>query len=293
MKIVSVEAVPISYRVPKGNNVRLGIGRAVKRDAVLIKVTTEDGVIGWGESHHGRCPGDIAKLVDTTIRELVVGLDARNNVEVWSKVYQMQLATHGMGYASAMALSGLDMALWDIRGKTLDLPLYRLLGGAKSPIRAYAGGISLGWQEPKKLAEEASMHINSGYRALKLRVGDSPVRDVARVAAVRGGSGPPAVSQTGPGAAPALWGPTRSSLPVSTHAIEPPPADIVVRSKAGTARRRRATSPSVTSRGLHPSIKAMSQEVPPISRVTKPVSASVGARYAAACAPAAGPENSV
>ena len=185
MKIVSVEAVPISYQVPEGNNVRLGIGRAVKRDAVLIKVTTEDGVIGWGESHHGRCPGAIAKLVDTTIRELVVGLDARNNVEVWSKVYQMQLATHGMGYASAMALSGLDMALWDIRGKTLDLPLYRLLGGAKSPIRAYVGGISLGWQEPRKLADEASMHINSGYRALKLRVGDSPVRDVARVEAVR------------------------------------------------------------------------------------------------------------
>ena len=111
MKIVSVEAVPISYRVPEGNNVRLGIGRAVKRDAVLIKVTTEDGVIGWGESHHGRCPGAIAKLVDTTIRELVVGLDARNNVEVWSKVYQMQLASHGMGYASAMALSGLDLSL--------------------------------------------------------------------------------------------------------------------------------------------------------------------------------------
>ena len=144
MKISNVEAVPISYRVPDGQNVRLGIGRAIKRDAVLIKVTTDEGIIGWGESHHGRCPGAIAKLIDTTINELVVGLDARSNVEVWAKVYKMQLASHGMGYASAMALSGVDMALWDIRCKIVDLPLYRLLGGSKNPIPAYAGGISLG-----------------------------------------------------------------------------------------------------------------------------------------------------
>jgi L-alanine-DL-glutamate epimerase-like enolase superfamily enzyme len=185
MKITNVEAVPISYRVPEGNNVRLGIGRAVKRDAVLIKLTTDEGVTGWGESHHGRCPGAIAKLVDTTIRDLVVGMDARNNVEIWSKVYKMQLSSHGMGYASAMALSGVDMALWDIRGKTLNLPLYRLLGGSKNPIPAYAGGISLGWQEPATLAEEAQMHVDSGYRALKLRVGDTPDRDISRVQAVR------------------------------------------------------------------------------------------------------------
>ncbi len=185
MKISNVEAVPISYRVPDGQNVRLGIGRAIKRDAVLIKVTTDEGIIGWGESHHGRCPGAIAKLIDTTINELVVGLDARSNVEVWAKVYKMQLASHGMGYASAMALSGIDMALWDIRCKIVDLPLYRLLGGSKNPIPAYAGGISLGWQEPTQLADEAQMHVDSGYRALKLRVGDNPGRDIKRVKAVR------------------------------------------------------------------------------------------------------------
>ena len=185
MKISNVEAVPISYRVPDGQNVRLGIGRAIIRDAVLIKVTTDEGIIGWGESHHGRCPGAIAKLIDSTINELVVGLDARSNVEVWAKVYKMQLASHGMGYASAMALSGIDMALWDIRCKIVDLPLYRLLGGSKNPIPAYAGGISLGWQEPTQLADEAQMHVDSGYRALKLRVGDNPGRDIKRVKAVR------------------------------------------------------------------------------------------------------------
>jgi L-alanine-DL-glutamate epimerase-like enolase superfamily enzyme len=156
MRINSIRAIPISFRVPQGQNVRLGIGRAVKRDAVLVKVETEDGITGWGEAHHGRCPGAIAKLIDTTISELVVGMDAINVVGVWQRVYQMQLSSHGMGYAAAMALSGLDLALWDIRAKAAGWPLYKLLGGASKPIRAYAGGISLGWQDPGSLAEEAA-----------------------------------------------------------------------------------------------------------------------------------------
>ncbi len=185
MNIKTIKAVPISYRVPQGQNVRLGIGRAVKRDAVLVKVTTEDGVIGWGEAHHGRCPGAIAKLIDTTMAELVIGMDAMNVVGVWQRVYQMQLSSHGMGYAAAMALSGLDLALWDIRAKVAGWPLYKMLGGASKPIKAYAGGISLGWQAPESLAEEAQGYIAQGYRAVKLRVGDNPRDDIARATAVR------------------------------------------------------------------------------------------------------------
>ena len=163
MRITSIKAVPISYRVPEGQNVRLGIGRAVKRDAVLVKVTTDEGLTGWGEAHHGRCPGAIAKLIDTTISELVVGMDAMNVVGVWQRVYQMQLASHGMGYAAAMALSGLDLALWDIRAKSAGWPLYKLLGGASKPIKAYAGGISLGYQPPQSLAQEALGYVAQGY----------------------------------------------------------------------------------------------------------------------------------
>ncbi|HET8728273.1 MAG TPA: mandelate racemase/muconate lactonizing enzyme family protein [Alphaproteobacteria bacterium] len=185
MRIENIRAVPISYRVPEGQNVTLGIGRAVKRDAVLVKVETDEGLVGWGEAHHGRCPGAIAKLIDTTMSELVVGMDALDTVGVWSRVYRMQLASHGMGAAAALALSGIDMALWDLKGKACGWPLYRLLGGASRPVKAYAGGISLGWQDPSALAEEAQGHVATGYRALKLRVGDTPQRDVARVRAVR------------------------------------------------------------------------------------------------------------
>ena len=185
MRITEIKAVPVSFRVPQGQNVRLGIGRAVKRDAVLVKVSTDEGITGWGEAHHGRCPGAIAKLIDTTMQELVLGADPLDSNGVWAKVYRMQFASHGMGAAAAMALSGIDIALWDIRGKAAGLPIYRLLGGGSRPTPAYAGGISLGWQPPESLAEEAQEYVGMGYRALKLRVGDSAAIDVARVSAVR------------------------------------------------------------------------------------------------------------
>ena len=64
-------------------------------------------------------------------------------------------------------------------------PLYKLLGGSAKPIPAYAGGVSLGYQDPKALVAEARPHLEAGYKALKLRVGDSPKRDLERIAAVR------------------------------------------------------------------------------------------------------------
>lgn len=190
MRITSVRAYPISFRVPQGRNVTLGIGRAVKRDAVLVKVETDEGLVGWGEAHHGRAPGAIARLIDTTISELALGMDPRDTVGVWAKIYKMQLASHGMGAAAAMALSGLDLALWDIRGKAVGWPLYRLLGGSARATKAYAGGISLGYQPPASLAEEAQAYVAQGYRAVKLRVGDTAARDIARVEAVRKALGP-------------------------------------------------------------------------------------------------------
>jgi D-galactarolactone cycloisomerase len=185
MHIRSVTAFPISFPIPEGKSVTLGIGRAIKRDAVLVKVETSEGITGWGEAHAGRAPGAVAQLVNTTIRELVSGLDATDVVGVWDRVYRMQLASHGMGAAAAIALSGLDMALWDIRGKATGWPVYRLMGGAGRAIPAYAGGVSLGYQPPAELAIEAAEAVAKGYRAVKLRLGDTPANDCARVIAVR------------------------------------------------------------------------------------------------------------
>lgn len=188
LRIVQIEGIATSFPVKEG--VTLGIGRAVKRDAILVKVTTEGGLVGWGESHHGRAPGAIAQLINTTLRQLVVGLDASDTVGVWQRIYQRQLVSHGMGQAACLAMSGLDQALWDIRGKAVGWPVYKLLGGKSRAVPAYAGGISLGFQPPQQLVEEAQALVGQGYRALKLRFGDSPRQDMARLAAVRGALGP-------------------------------------------------------------------------------------------------------
>ena len=185
LRITDIHAYPTSFPVDPKNSVTLGIGRAVKRDAVVVKVSTEAGIVGWGESHHGRCPGAVAQIVNTTLKQLVVGMDAHDVVGVWNKIYVRQLGSHGMGAGTCLAMSGIDMALWDIRGKALDAPLYRLLGGSSKPIPAYAGGVSLGYQDPKALVAEAQPLVEAGYKAIKLRVGDTPARDLARVAAVR------------------------------------------------------------------------------------------------------------
>jgi L-alanine-DL-glutamate epimerase-like enolase superfamily enzyme len=185
LRITDIHAYPTSFPVDPKNSVTLGIGRAVKRDAVVVKVSTEAGIVGWGESHHGRCPGAVAQIVNTTLKQLVVGMDAHDVVGVWNRIYVRQLGSHGMGAGTCLAMSGIDMALWDIRGKALDAPLYRLLGGSSKPVPAYAGGVSLGYQDPKALVAEAQPLVEAGYKAIKLRVGDTPVRDLARVAAVR------------------------------------------------------------------------------------------------------------
>jgi L-alanine-DL-glutamate epimerase-like enolase superfamily enzyme len=124
-------------------------------------------------------------LINHTLRDMVIGEDGSDVVGLWSKIYRMQLKSHGMGAATSMAMSGIDMALWDIRGKDVGRPLYQLLGGGVRAVPAYAGGVALGWQAPEPLAEEAARLVERGYRAMKLRVGRSPKEDIASVRAVR------------------------------------------------------------------------------------------------------------
>jgi len=185
LKIADIKAYPTTFPIPPENRVALGIGVAIKRDAVVVKVTTAGGLVGWGESHHGRAHTAVAKLIETTLRQLVIGMDAADVVGVWRKIYDKQLASHGMGAATCLAMSGIDCALWDIRGQAAGMPLYKLMGGSRKAIPAYAGGVSLGYQEPAKLIDELKPSIAQGYKAVKLRVGDSAKRDLERIRAVR------------------------------------------------------------------------------------------------------------
>jgi D-galactarolactone cycloisomerase len=190
MKIIDVQAFPVSVPIPADKQNKLGIGRLTKRDAVFVKVTTDDELVGWGEAHHGRNPGAVANIVQSTMRELVMGMDASNVSGIWRKVYQAQFASHGMGAGSIIALSGVDMALWDLRGKATGWPVHKLLGGASKPILAYAGGGgSLGFGETEALLDEVRSLMARNYKAVKLRVGQSPMVDLDRIEAVRNAFG--------------------------------------------------------------------------------------------------------
>ncbi|MBV8565474.1 MAG: mandelate racemase/muconate lactonizing enzyme family protein [Methylobacteriaceae bacterium] len=183
MKIVDVQASALS--VPVEGGITFGIGRVLRRDTVLVRIRTADGLLGYGESHHGRAAGSVAHIVNSLLRHFVLGSDAADVVGIWSRIYTMQLRSHGLGAATAIAMSGIDQALWDIRAKAVGWPLYRLLGGAARRIKAYAGGVSLGWVAPGALIEEVGAALALNYKAVKLRVGDTPARDIERVTAVR------------------------------------------------------------------------------------------------------------
>lgn len=184
-RITEIIAFPLSYKLPEGKTVTLGIGSTIKRDVIIVRVRTSDGIIGYGEAHPGRSPGAIASLIRNTITPMLLGMEATDCNGAWNRVYKMQIASHGLGAGAALALSGIDMALWDIRGKLANMPLYKLLGGSRRRLKAYAGGIALGYQSAQSLAEEAQEYVARGYKAIKLRIGDTVANDIERVTHVR------------------------------------------------------------------------------------------------------------
>ncbi|MBC7782064.1 MAG: mandelate racemase/muconate lactonizing enzyme family protein [Proteobacteria bacterium] len=187
MKITEVQAFPLSFRLVDAP--RRGSGQPVKKDTVVVRVRTEDGITGYGESHHALAPTVVAALVNQNLAPIVVGADAMAIEQIWQTIYIKQGQTHGPGWALYKALSGVDMALWDARAKALELPVWRLLGGEKRKIRAYAGGVSFGFKAPSALLEEAQGYVSQGFTAIKLRLGDSVHNDIERVRAVRLGLG--------------------------------------------------------------------------------------------------------
>lgn len=184
MRIVEVKAFALSVDL-RARPVTLGVGTAIKKDTVIVRVRTEDGITGYGEAHHGLAPTVIADLVNQNLAPLVVGEDALEIEHIWQKLYFAQGRTHGPGWALYKALSGVDMAIWDARGKALGLPVWKLLGGKKRRLRAYAGGVSLNYQPKESLAEEALRYVERGFTAVKLRLGDTVANDLERVRHVR------------------------------------------------------------------------------------------------------------
>lgn len=167
MKITSVEI----YQVKMEEELVPGY------QPVCVKVNTDEGVCGWGESGIPVMSGrDAAAALIREISPFVLGEDPLEHEVIWQKLYHNGYWCYAGGSIAFAAISALDMAMWDIKGKVVGLPLYKLLGGkVNEKLRAYASQIQLGWGDfkgscvtPDDYAQCAKNAVAQGFTAVKV-----------------------------------------------------------------------------------------------------------------------------
>ncbi|MCY4019530.1 MAG: mandelate racemase/muconate lactonizing enzyme family protein [Chloroflexi bacterium] len=159
-------------------------------EVVLVRLATESGLEGCGYTYTiGVGGAAIRALIEVDLKPLLLGKDADRIEQIWDLMWRH---THyvGRGGLVSFAMSAVDIALWDLKGKKEKAPLWKLLGGSSGQARAYAGGIDL-QLGPEELVEQTRCNINKGFRAIKIKVGrDKLSEDLGRVRAVRDFIGP-------------------------------------------------------------------------------------------------------
>lgn len=154
------------------------------RTATVVEIETNGGLIGWGECYG---PARMTAAAVGSIAPWLIGEDALCTDRLWQLVYA-RLRDHGQKGVVIQGLSGIDIALWDLKGKHFGVPCYRLLGGPlRTEVKAYATGLyrrNCG-NPAKYLAEEAAGYVADGFSAVKLKVGFGVEEDAAMTHAVR------------------------------------------------------------------------------------------------------------
>lgn len=192
MKITEVISHVLSYDLPD----ELGYSQQyyARRTAHLVEIRTDEGLTGWGECFG---PGNVAvankAIVEKVIQPMVLGMDPVEREVIWHKVYNL-LRDHGQKGMPIQALSGVDIALWDLTGKIAGLPLHKLIGGKhRDRIPVYGYGMMLTREDHashiSRFKEEASAIREAGFKAAKMKIGLGAKDDVGLVQAVRDGVG--------------------------------------------------------------------------------------------------------
>jgi L-alanine-DL-glutamate epimerase-like enolase superfamily enzyme len=205
-QIASIATYPVS--VPRPLPVWTAQEESKAWSVILTEVKTDDGLIGYGEIHGSPMP----RICEWVARfaEMISGMDALAHEAVWDRLFALTCprpGAIGVGDGGAnipppvprneraavmAAIAGIDIALWDLKGKAAGLPVWRMLGGENRPLFTYATG---GYYRPgasnAAYGEELAQFLDLGYRAVKLKTGaGSPVAEAERVAAVRTALGP-------------------------------------------------------------------------------------------------------
>lgn len=172
MKITDIETIALSIPHPPGHSWVKGGTSATGWDLLIVRVHTDEGISGIGEAYHLKNPWAVIPTIEHSLKPMLIGQDPFDTEPLWSKMF---IRTIQLGSVAIAAMAGIDTALWDIKGKAVGLPVYKLLGGASSrEIPLYAGGHVLGYRSLDKLddlVKEAEKYVGRGFKALKLRGG--------------------------------------------------------------------------------------------------------------------------
>lgn len=199
--ITDVRATWISYPIPVAGQHVSDFGRNVSFDMTLVTITLENGLQGYGEAKaavgsQGSCEA-LAEVIERELRPALIGKDSRSINRLWSLMYNGPRAHFSESYGRMFpvlgrrgliisAISGVDLALWDLAGKRMGVPVLDLLGGAaRETMQGYASG---GWANVNEIGAQLQSYVDQGFKAVKMRIGvmDATVSDsVARVRAAR------------------------------------------------------------------------------------------------------------
>lgn len=192
MKVVDVKTCSLSapVKVPYANS----IGWVKRRCTVLVEVITDEGITGWGEAlcKTVQPPELCASVVETALKPIIIGQDPFDVEVLWERMHHMTLAFGGKGTVP-LAMSAVDIALWDCIGRALGKPVYKLLGGGfRTELRPYATGFYRheGLSYPEAAVAEARRHMSNGFDAMKLKIGFGIEKDTELIFAVREAVGP-------------------------------------------------------------------------------------------------------
>lgn len=186
MKIIDIKIHVL--KSPLAEPFAFSQGWVRQRSATLVEVLTEEGLTGWGEAFaQGLEPPEIAAAaVQYALKPLILGANALDTEVLWHKMYH---ATRDFGRKGSViaAISAVDIALWDIAGKTHHVPIHVLLGGAfRHRVQPYATGFYRvnGQGESARLADEAIRHLDAGFTAMKVKLGYGVEDDIQCMKAI-------------------------------------------------------------------------------------------------------------
>jgi D-galactarolactone cycloisomerase len=185
MKITKLEPIVLCQTLEKGQRFAYSQKWYDRRMVMILKVETDEGIVGWGEAFG---PAFVNKaLIETVYAPLVIGRDPFDSAVIWDDLYNW-LQDHGQKGAVIEALSAIDLALWDIKGKAVGMPCYKLLGGAqRDRLKPYATGLYHRESNRliEELAEEARSRVDAGFLGVKLKIGFGMAEDRKKIAAIR------------------------------------------------------------------------------------------------------------